>query len=163
MGFLLKSKKEMSTGFRSLIAQGMCALCLSLWDPVNLSPLGSSVHVILQARTVEWVALPSSRGSYWPRDRTLLSYVSYIRRRVLYHWCHLRNPHCTEDDLKLLHPVFPILPKISLLMLSRESSAGWLPLPTFFSLSTRIWAKLVSLPVSLLKPLLQSQSNQVCC
>ena len=56
MGFLLKSKKEMSIGFRSLIAQGMCALRLTLWDPVNLSPLGSSVHVILQQE--QWSGLP---------------------------------------------------------------------------------------------------------
>ena len=60
-------------------------------------------------------------------------------------------------------PVFPILPKTFLLMLLRESSAGQLPLPTSCSLSMWIWSKLVSLLVSLPKPLLQSQSNQVCC
>ena len=34
-------------------------LCLTLWHLMNCSPLGSSVHGILQARILEWVALPS--------------------------------------------------------------------------------------------------------
>ena len=37
--------------------------CLTLCIPMDCSPPGSSVHGILQARTVEWVAMPSSRGS----------------------------------------------------------------------------------------------------
>ena len=37
--------------------------CPTLCDPVNHSPAGSSVHGILQARLLEWVAMPSSRGS----------------------------------------------------------------------------------------------------
>ena len=41
----------------------------SLW-PSDCSPPGSSVHEILQARIVEWVAMLSSRGSSWLRDRT---------------------------------------------------------------------------------------------
>ena len=39
---------------------------------------GSSVHGILQARILEWVAMPSSRRSSRPRDQTHISYVSYI-------------------------------------------------------------------------------------
>ena len=37
-------------------------LCLTLLDPMNCSPLGSSIHGFLQARILEWVAKPSSRG-----------------------------------------------------------------------------------------------------
>ena len=37
--------------------------CLTLWDPMDCSPPGSSVHGILQARILEWVAISSSRGS----------------------------------------------------------------------------------------------------
>ena len=37
-------------------------LYLTLWDPMDCNPPGSSVHGILQARIVEWVAMPSSRG-----------------------------------------------------------------------------------------------------
>ena len=39
-------------------------------DPTDCSPPGSSVHGILQAGTLEWVAMPSSRGSSQPRDGT---------------------------------------------------------------------------------------------
>ena len=42
--------------------------CLTLCDPMDCSLPGSSVQGILQARTLEWVALPSSRGSSRPRD-----------------------------------------------------------------------------------------------
>ena len=42
--------------------------CLILCDPMDCSPPGSSVHGILQARILEWVTMPSSRGSSWPRD-----------------------------------------------------------------------------------------------
>ena len=46
-------------------------LCPALCDPMDCSPPGSFVHGILQARILEWVAMPSSRGSSQPRDRTL--------------------------------------------------------------------------------------------
>ena len=41
-----------------------------LCDPMDCSPLGSTFHGILQARILEWVAIPFSRGSSQPRDRT---------------------------------------------------------------------------------------------
>ena len=47
-----------------LVTQSCPALC----DPVDCSLPGSSVHEILQARIPEWVAIPFSRGSSWPRD-----------------------------------------------------------------------------------------------
>ena len=55
-------------------------LCLILCD---CNPPGSSADGILQARMLEWVAMPSSRGS--SRDGTLASDVSCIGREVLYH------------------------------------------------------------------------------
>ena len=51
---------------------------------MDCNPPGSSVHGILQARILEWVALPSCRGSFPPRDWTHVSYISCIGRRVLY-------------------------------------------------------------------------------
>ena len=45
-------------------------------DPTDCSLPGSSVHEILQARTLDWVAMPSSRGSFPPRDQIHMSYVS---------------------------------------------------------------------------------------
>ena len=50
--------------------------CLTLCDPVDCSLPGSSVHGILQARILEWVAIPFSRGSFWPRDRTPVSCIA---------------------------------------------------------------------------------------
>ena len=55
-----------------LIAQ----LCPTLCDPMDCSPAGSSVHGILQARMLEWVAIPFSRGSFQPRDQTQISYTA---------------------------------------------------------------------------------------
>ena len=57
----------------------------TLCDPMDCSPPGSSGHGVLQARILEWVAMPSSRGSSRPRDQTLVSCVSCTGRRVLYH------------------------------------------------------------------------------
>ena len=54
-----------------------------LCNPMDHSPPGFSVHGILQARILDCVAMPSSRGSSQPRDWTCLSYVSWIGRRVL--------------------------------------------------------------------------------
>ena len=46
---------------------------------------------ILQARILEWVTMPSSRGSSWPKEWTQVSYVSCICMRVLYHWHYLES------------------------------------------------------------------------
>ena len=52
-------------------------LCLTLCDTkeCGCSPSGSSAHEILQARILEWVAVPFSRGSSWPRDWTRVSCI----------------------------------------------------------------------------------------
>ena len=47
--------------------------CPTLCDPMDYSPLGSSIHEILQARILECVAISSSRGSSRLRDRTCIS------------------------------------------------------------------------------------------
>ena len=44
--------------------------CVRLCDPMACSPPGSSIHGILQARILEWVAMPSFMGSSQPRDQT---------------------------------------------------------------------------------------------
>ena len=68
-------------------------LCLTFLEPVDCNLPGSSVHGILQARTLEWVAMPSSRGSSPPRDRTQVSYVSCVGRWIFfYHQCRLGSP-----------------------------------------------------------------------
>ena len=47
--------------------------CPTLCDSMNCIPPDSTVRVILQARTLEWVAIPFSKGSSQPRDRTMSS------------------------------------------------------------------------------------------
>ena len=56
-------------------------LCLTLCDPLDWSLPGSSVHGILQARILEWVAMLSSSGSCQLRDRTR---VFWGCRQILY-------------------------------------------------------------------------------
>ena len=60
-------------------------LWLTLCDPMACSLPGSSVHGILQARILKWIAVPASRASSWPRDGTHASSISYIGRWILYH------------------------------------------------------------------------------
>ena len=51
-------------------------LCQTLCDPMDCSPPGSYVRGILQARILEWVAFPFSRGSPQPRDWTQVSHIA---------------------------------------------------------------------------------------
>ena len=57
--------------------------CPTLCKPVDCSPPGSSIRRILQARILEWVAMPSSRVSSWPTDRTQRSKTHLLH---LLHW-----------------------------------------------------------------------------
>ena len=66
-----------------LVGWLVAKLYLTLCDPMDCSPPGSSVHGTLQTRILEWVAIPFSWASSWPRDGT---HVSCIDRWLLYHW-----------------------------------------------------------------------------
>ena len=48
----------------------------TLCNPMDYSPPGSSVHESLQARILEWAAIPFSRGSSQPRDQTQVSCIA---------------------------------------------------------------------------------------
>jgi len=69
----------------------MCAKllqsCPILCDPMDYSLPSFSVHGIFQARILEWVAMPSSKGSSWPRNQTRVSYISCIGRCVCVSVC----------------------------------------------------------------------------
>ena len=67
-------------------------LCTTVCNPMDYGLPGSSVHGILQARTLEWVVMSSSRGSSEPRDTTCISNVSCIGRWDLYCQRHLGSP-----------------------------------------------------------------------
>ena len=65
-------------------------------DPMDCSPPGSSVHGIFQASILEWIAIPFSRGSSWPRDRTWVSCKSsvthlFLLQVQLWFWCGKRS------------------------------------------------------------------------
>ena len=53
-----------------------CSVMLTLCDPMDCSPPGSSVYEIFQAGILEWVALSFSRESSPPRDQTLVSHIA---------------------------------------------------------------------------------------
>ena len=65
-------------------------LCLTLCDLMDCTPLFSSVHGVVQERILEWVAIPFSRGSSWPRDRTQ---VSSIAGRFFIIWATREDPY----------------------------------------------------------------------
>ena len=55
-----------------LVAQSCPILC----NPMNYSPPDCSVHGVIQARMLQWVAIPFSRGSSWPGGGTQVSRVA---------------------------------------------------------------------------------------
>ena len=69
-------------------------LCPTLYDPMDGSPAGSSVHEILQARILEWIAIPFSRGSFCPSDETQ---VSCTAGRFLIFWATMEAPTHTVE------------------------------------------------------------------
>ena len=79
---VLKVNSFWDTGFHLWCVCGLSRSVVSdsLW-PLDCRPLGSSVHGIFQARTLERVAIFSSRVSTWPRDWTC---ISCIGRQIIY-------------------------------------------------------------------------------
>ena len=73
-----------------LVAQS----CLTIWDPMDCSPPDDSVHRILQARILEWVAIPFSKGSSRPRNRTQVSctasgfFTIWATREITMYYIH---------------------------------------------------------------------------
>ena len=83
-----------------IVLKAFCAMFLvaqsspTLYDPTDCSLPGSSVHGILQARILQWVAMPSSRGSSQPRDWTP---VSCIASEFFYQQSPQGNPERVVD------------------------------------------------------------------
>ena len=71
--------------------------CQTLCDPMDCSLPSSSVHGILQARILEWVAISFSRRSSWPRDWTRVSCIEgrnftvWAAREILFNLKYLLN------------------------------------------------------------------------
>ena len=81
-----------------LVTQAHLTLC----NPMDCSPLSSSVHGILQARILEWVAISYSRGSSWLRDQTC---ISYIGRQILYCSATREASYSKDQEKRLKHYV----------------------------------------------------------
>ena len=77
---------------------------LTFGDLVDCSPPGSSIHGILQARILEWIAISFSRGSSQPRDRTQ---VSCIAGRHFNLWATRKALHIVSKSVSL-HIVSPL-------------------------------------------------------
>ena len=73
--------------------------CLTLWDPMDCSPSGSSVHGILQARRLEQFAIPFPRGSFRPTDQTWLSCISCTGRQSSLLLQYLRSKWGNRNEL----------------------------------------------------------------
>ena len=96
--------------------------CLTLCDPMNCSPPGSSVHRIFQARVLEWVAIPVSTGSFRPRG---WAWVFFIAGRFVTNWATREAPFVTvgvsiESMNLLFHPG-----QITWLLWAVAFSSGW--------------------------------------
>ena len=79
-------------------------LFATLWIVACQVPLSMEFSV----RILEWAAISSSRGSFWPRDRTHVSCISYIGRQILYHWTTW-EAHFWQEHHKNAMP-FPVYP-----------------------------------------------------
>ena len=77
--------------------------CLTLCNPMGYSPPGTSIHGVFQARILEWVAIPFSRGSSQSRDQTHVSSIFCIGKQILYHWAIQEVPNTSLS--------FPIQPR----------------------------------------------------
>ena len=88
--FLIKVWFEPDHLWLELNCWSIVQSCLTLCNPVDGSPPSSSIHGILQARILEWVAIPFSRGSSWPRNQTGVSciagrfFTSWVTRKAQY-------------------------------------------------------------------------------
>ena len=82
-----------------LVAQSGLTLC----DPMNCTPPGSSIHGIFQARILEWTAI-ISRRSFWPRNRTQ---VSRTAGRLFTIWAtkEEQDTQCKKSSKKTCPPL----------------------------------------------------------
>ena len=68
--------------------------CLTLFDPMDHSPPGSSIHLILQTRSLDWVAMPLSNGIF-PTQGLNLQFLHW--QQILYHWAFWEAWRCYKN------------------------------------------------------------------
>ena len=104
--------------------------CLTLWDPTECSPPGSSVQGIFPARILEWVAISSSRGSSQLRDLNPgLLWLLHLQVESL-PLCHLGSPwpsqhHLLKSGRSQLGNGWNVPQSREGLLTQLEEGAGW--------------------------------------
>ena len=88
---LVRSPSPKAIKYRVRAAHSVTQSCLTLCNPIDCSPPGSSFHGIFQAGIPEWVAISYSRGSSQPRDWTPIPCMSMGFSRQEY-WSGLPFP-----------------------------------------------------------------------
>ena len=124
------SAYEITTMSACVCAQSRPTLC----DPMDCSLPDSSFHGILWARILEWVTMPSSRGSSWPRDWSCVSWIA--GRFLLSHW---GSPVCIWACIWLYSRASTHQYSIKIWFLYHFNSVGWnfILYPFFFLCQTR--------------------------
>ena len=125
----------MTVTLSKFVCVSVAQLCLTLCDPVNCSPPGSSVQGIPQARILEWVAMFSSRGSSQPRGRTRISYVPALTGRFFIASAHWEGPDHHDAYFKGMSRTYSVvqglglwegeMSMVSCMLYSCQSSLGW--------------------------------------
>ena len=103
--------------------------CPTPCDPMNCSPPGSSVHQILQARILKWVAIPFSRESSWPRDWTWVSCIAgiFFTIRATREAPHLNNSY-NNSFVSSIYSQFSNFPDCVINIL--KSALDWIKIQT---------------------------------
>ena len=86
-----------------LLCAQLLQSCPTLCNSMDRRLPGYSVHGIFPARILEWVAMPSHKGSSWPRDQTHITCVSCIGRWVLYQVSHQGICICLSAIILFIH------------------------------------------------------------
>ena len=136
---------HMWLGCCGILWKWKCSLLGCVWlfcNPMDCSLPGSSVHGILQAGILEWVAFPFSRGSSWPRDQTWISYISGRFFKVWATWEAHSSPLALQANCSFgpsfvlslileLHELCYCIEESALLLI--PGCTSWLPniLPTW--------------------------------
>ena len=109
----LNLEKLMYIMYKGLVPQSCSVFC----NPMYCSLPGSSVHGILQARILEWVAMPSSRGSSQLRDHTWVSHIAGIFLTI---WASREAHMMCKASIKMAFTLFPINPHREYHILKRK-------------------------------------------
>ena len=115
----------------NLVCVLIAKLCPTLCDPMDCKPPSSSACGILQARILEWVTVPFSRGSSQPRDRI---WVSGIAGRFFTNWA-------TKEALNVKRVYKFSISQHVHLRLTKDSDS-WLPYSKTIKMSTMSWVEM---------------------